>query len=489
MPTLAEKIAALKEKIVSLKDNLVVATDAFGASPDDETLLAEVEELSTQIEKQETTLAAFAKAEKALAESAKPVDQPNTPNAPNIAPNLKLFRDPKVGGEIMWKHATAKLLAHVEKKPVEQVIAERYADDQRVKATFEHNVIIKSAVNPATTFVPAWAGALVREDTRGFMEALTEVSVAAALAGRVGALDFAGANSIKIPFENPLAATPTEPAWVGEGGVIPLTSFSFGSLTLNPYKLAAITTMTREIVDRSTPAIEGIVQNLLRKAYAKVVDQALLALVAPAIANVRPASLYHGVAALPPSAGTGDENVRGDIQSLLAALAAAGLGQNPVLIANKLDMLSAGMMVNAFGEFLFKADVASNNLLSFPVISSGHVPLHQLGMVDASYIAMALGSIDFDVSDVATVVEANADATPPTQADDGTGAVPGTPGVVMRNAGIDAGGAGAGGAAAAGYNARSLWQTYSLGIRMVSETSWGKLNPAAAQHIDATDWA
>lgn len=483
MPTLAEKIVAAEAELVTLKDGLVSATDALEGAPDEESLLAQVEELTDQVEKKTAHVAALKKAESALASRAQRTDPVN---APAVIPHLRQLRDPKKGGEIMWKHATAKLLAYVEKKPVEQIIAERYDDDERVKATYEHNMILKTAVNPAMTTVPAWAGALVREDTRGFMEALTEVSVAAALASRVNALDFAGANSIKIPYENPLAATPTEPAWVGEGGVIPLTSFSFGSLTLNPYKLAAITTMTREIVDRSTPAIEGIVQNLLRKAYAKVVDQALLALVAPAVVNVRPASLYHGVAATTAGAGTGDENVRADVLALLSKLAAAGLGANPVLIGNKLDFLSAGMMVNAMGEFLFKSDVASNNLMGIPIIGSGHVPLHQLGIVDADYVAMALGAIEFDVSDVATVTEANADATPPTQSVDFTGALA-TAGQVGVNAGIKVGPQA--GAGAAGVTTRSLWQTYSLGIRMVAETSWGKLNPAAAQYIAATDWA
>jgi hypothetical protein len=94
----------------------------------------------------------------------------------------------------MWKHATAKLLAHVERKPVEQVIAERYADDERVKATWDF--VEKTAVNPAMTTVPAWAGALVREDTRGFIESIAEVSVAAALASRASNFSFDGANSI-----------------------------------------------------------------------------------------------------------------------------------------------------------------------------------------------------------------------------------------------------------------------------------------------------
>lgn len=486
MPGLAEKIIAAEAALTATKDALVEATDLLEAAPEEEELLAQVEELSTTAEKQANTVEALRRAEKALANRATPVEE-GAPTAPAYAPNLKNFRDIKKGGELMWKHATAKLIAFVEKKPVQQVFEERYADDQRVKASYDHvQIMLKSAVAPALTTVPAWAGALVREDTRGFMEALTEVSVVSALASRVDTFDFGGANSVKIPYENPLAANPTEPAWVGEGGVIPLTSFSFGSLVLNPYKLAAIATMSREIVDRSTPAIEGVVQRLLQKAYAKVLDLAFLNSAIAAVPNVRPASPFYGVTPVVASDfGTSDENIRGDVLALLTALANAGLGTNPVLIGNKLDFLGAGMVVNAMGEFLYKEEINGGNLLGIPVISSGHVPAHRLGMIDADYIAMALGGIDFDVSDVATVSEANADTTPPTQATGAAGAV-GTAGQVPVQGGIPI--AGGVGAAMAGVTSRSLWQTYSLGIRLVSHLSWGKTNPAAAQYIAATDW-
>jgi len=348
--------------------------------------------------------------------------------------------------------------------------------------------IEKTAINPAMTTVPAWAGALVREDTRGFIESLVMTSVAAGLAPSTVSLDFDGFGGIKIPVEDPLPATPTEPAWVGEGGAIPLTAFSFGSQTINPYKLAAISTMSREIVDRSNPSIEQIIQNSLRKAYSKVLDQALITSTITAIANVRPAALTNGIAALVPGAGAPDANVRADIYKLLAALTAAGLGQRPVLMVNNLDLLGARMLVNAMGEFVFRDELANGTLLSIPVVASGHVPKGTVIMADGAYVATAFGAIDFNVSDVATVTEANADATPPTQADDGTGAA-GVAGVVPVNAGIGVAGASAGGAAAAGYSARSLWQTYSLGIRMVAVTSWAKLNAQAVQWMQNVIWA
>jgi HK97 family phage major capsid protein len=489
--SLSERIKAQEAELVRLKDHLTEATTALEAAPDEEALLGTVEELTTKVEAQTKTVDALKKAEKALASRAQPVNSPGGVQAPAIAPNLKNFRDPKKGGELLWKHATVAILAHVERKTVDQVLAERYSDDDRVAETFRLTKMLvnKTAVAPAMTTVPAWAGALVREDTRGFIESLTEVSVAARFAALSSNFSFDGFGSIKIPTENPLAATPTEPAWVGEGGVIPLVGFGFGSISMHPYKLAAISTMTQEIVNRSTPAIEAVVENLLRKAYAKVLDNALLNPAITAIANVRPASLTNGVTPVTAGAGDADENVRADVLALLTKLTAAGLGERPVLMANNLNILGARMMVNAMGEFLYAADLGNGNLFSIPVIASGHVPLNRLVMADAAQVATAFGAIDFNVSDVATITEANADGTAPTQAEGTAGAI-GTAGTVPgATGGIEVAKDGAAAAHAAGYTARSLWQTYSLGIRMIAETSWGKTNPEAVQFIDAVKWA
>jgi HK97 family phage major capsid protein len=469
---LAERIVAAETALVTSKDSLNAAVKALEAAPNEESLLMQVEELTGSVEKQTTTIGALRKAEKALASRAAPAGTEGGPGAPAIIPNMNHLRTPKGGGELMWKHATAKLLAHVEKKSVDQVIEERYPDDNRVKATLDF--ISKSAEQIAVTSVPSWAGELVQEDVRGFMGQLTDVSVAAQLITFVQNFDFGGYGSIKIPNADPIGNELTEPAWVGEGGVIPVTSFGFGSMTLNPYKLAAITTMSKEITTRSTPAIEGIVRELMRNAYAKVVDHAILTPTINAVAGVRPASPFYGVTPLVPAAGLPEENVRADILTLLKAMTVNKLGQRPVLIANNLNVLSAGMMVNVMGDFLYKTELNANRLLGLPKVSSGHVPLDMLAALDGAFIAMALGGIEFDVSDVATITEANADGTPPSQA------LPGEAGRVGPNGGLAVG--------AAGVQSRSLWQTYSLGIRMVAHLSWGKTNPNAAQFMTGINW-
>jgi HK97 family phage major capsid protein len=495
---IGKKIEVAETDLVESKDELVAAMKALEEAPEDEELMEHVEELTSAVEAKQTKVAQLKRAEQLLMKRAEPVrpvkqdsDDDGTPAAPHISkkPSWVPKAAKEEAGDLVFKHAVIDFLSFAERRTPAEIIKERYGDDERVPHTYlaSKALVRKSAVNPAMTTNAAWAGALVAEDTRGFITSMEEVSVAAALAARTQSFTFDGYGSIKVPVEDPLGAALTEPAWVGEAGVIPLTSFTFSSVTMNPYKLAAITTMSKEIVAYSTPQIEGIIRNSLRKAYAQVLDNALLNPAVTAVAGVRPASLTNGVVALPAGTGAADANIRADIYSLLQAHVTNRLGQNPVLIANNQDILAARMVTNALGEYAFRDELGTGSLLGVPVIASGHVPQGTIIMVDAAYFATAFGAIDFDVSDVATVTEANANTTAPTQANYGTAGAVGAEGgrvEVLGGIGVSTSST----AGAAGYTARSLWQTHSVGIKMVAMTSWQKLNPKAAQLVTGIAW-
>jgi hypothetical protein len=225
-----------------------------------------------------------------------------------------------------------------------------------------------------------------------------------------------------------------------------------------------------------------------------VLDSALLDNGA-AVTGVRPHGLLYdpfaaaAITAIPGTVGGGEDAVRGDIMALVSAMTTARLGARPVLLVNELDRLSASMMVSALSERLFMDDLASGNLMGIPVIASNNVPQHTLVLVDAAYLAMAVDPPMFDVSNVATVVEASADATPPTMNSiTASGAAGATAGQVAADEGIPVSGGG-GGAAAVGATARSLWQTYSIGLRLIAPTSWGVMQPGTVAVSTATTWS
>ena len=162
MSNLTEKIAKSDEDLLAAKDSLVESTKLLEASPDDESLLNEVTELSNKVERATETLTALKKAEAALAAKAEAVSAPKIVQAKHLGST-----DAK---DLHWKHATAKLIAFANKQNVEQVLEERYADQEHVKASFDY--VAKTAVDPAMTTTAGWAQELVQDSTQGFLDTL-----------------------------------------------------------------------------------------------------------------------------------------------------------------------------------------------------------------------------------------------------------------------------------------------------------------------------
>jgi HK97 family phage major capsid protein len=474
MSNLTEKIQAADEDLLKQKDALVNSTSLLEASPDDEVLLNEVTELSNKVEKATDTLSALKKAETALAAKAEAVVAPKVVKSQHLgSPDSK---------DLFFKHATAKMIAFANKQTVDQVLEERYADQSHVKATFDY--VAKTAVDPALTSTSGWAAELVQDSTQGFLETLKTTSVAAALASKSQNLNFGGYNSITIPRRNPLGANPTEPAWVAEASPIPLTQYDFGSETINRYKLAAITTMSKEITQRSTPAIEGLLRSALSESYSVVLDNALLSSLNK-VEGVRPAGLRYNISTAAGDSSGGSEALIQDLKDMLAFFTANRTGSRPVLIMNNLTKLNISMMQSSLSDFLYRDEISSGRILGMEVISSDNVPEDICIMVDADSFVSAMDTPTFDVSEVATVAQNNADATIPTMAGASDGTV-GTAGEVPPSAGAHI--SGSTGAAYAGTVSRSLWQTYSVGIRLLAPTSWAMIRPNSIVERTALTW-
>ena len=474
MSNLTEKIAKSDEDLLAAKDSLVESTKLLEASPDDEALLNEVTELSNKVEKATDTLTALKKAESALAAKAEAVVAPKIVKSQHLgSPDSK---------DLFFKHATAKMIAFANKQTVDQVLEDRYADQSHVKATFDY--VSKTAIDPALTSTEGWAAELVQDSTQGFLDTLKTTSVAAALASKSQNLNFGGYNSITIPRRNPLGSNPTEPAWVAEASPIPLTQYDFGSETINRYKLAAITTMSKEITQRSTPAIEGLLRSALSESYSVVLDNALLSSL-DKVEGVRPAGLRYNISTAAGDSSGGSEALIQDLKDMLAFFTANRTGSRPVLIMNNLTKLNISMMQSSLSDFLYRDEISSGRILGMEVISSDNVPEDLCIMIDADSFVSAMDTPTFDVSEVATVAQNNADATPPTMAANADGTL-GTVGEVPPRAGAHI--SGSTGPAYATTVSRSLWQTYSVGIRLLAPTSWAMIRPNSIVERTALTW-
>ena len=474
---IANKIVAKKERAIQIKDRLTELKAMAEADDAADLTAEEIEEIDTLSDEMEAvgkSVAALEKIELTIAAKALPAK-----------PDFRAPADPvrkEKGGSLLIKLATAKLMAHVNKSPLAEVIGKVYGSDDRVAAVADFYA--KTAVAPATTTEAGWAAELVEDDLQGFLEDLQPVSVYANLRAQGIGLNFGGYNSITIPrravggANNDLSGS-----WVGEGGVIPVKRLTLGSQTLNRYKAAVISTFTEEILQQSTPSIEGIVRGAIMDDTAIALDGALLDS-SNVVAGVRPPGLLFGVT---PTASAGDTaaDIITDMKVLFSAMTAANLGARPVLIMHPDRILGLATVSIASGEFIFKNEINNGTLMGAPVISSANVAADEVHMVDASSFAAANDTPMFNVSDQATLTMANADATAPTQAGDGAGAL-GTAEQVLPGEGINVHEAAT--TANAGYEAVSMYQTYSQAIRMVLPTSWGLIRADAVASLSGVSW-
>ena len=474
MSGIAEKLNAQNERLTAIKDELFILKELMDNT--DENLTDEqMDSVQTLSEEQDSVIKrieSLEKIEQGLAAKAVPVQK--------TAATGGAFPRQEKGGSLLAKAATVKLISHLERKSEDQVLAERYKEDDRVGA------IMKTAVSPANSYTAGWAAELVEQDTGAFLTDLEPVSVFAALRARSIALDFGRAESIKIPRRN-VGDRGVQPAFVGEGGVIPVGQMALGSQTLSRYKVAVISAWTNELAQMSTPQIEALVRQGILDDTAWKLDQALLDAVA-AVNGVRPAGLLNGVT-IGKSEGDTAADIIADLKVLIDAMVSANLGANPALVMNNSRLLGLSTVMNATGSFMFRDEVRSGTLLGVPVITSSNVPSDLVMIVDCNSLAIANASPDFSVSDQTSLTMANADGTAPTQAgaaSDYTGGAIGTEGQVNRQGGLVI--EGATGDSAVGMTALSMYQTNQTAIRMILPTSWGLVRDGAVAAINTVSW-
>lgn len=136
--------------------------------------------------------------------------------------------------------------------------------------------------------------------------------------------------------------------WVGEGKAIPASAASFSDVTLTPLKVAAICTISNELLRDSSPAAEALVRDALLQATAQKVDTTFLSATA-ASAGVSPAGMLNGLGA-GSSAGNDGDGLRADIKALYAGFITAKNASGLVVVMNKGLAKAVQLMVNALGQ-------------------------------------------------------------------------------------------------------------------------------------------
>lgn len=447
--SLADKIKLAEAELVSTKDQLTEATKTLEEDESSEETLALVEELSDKVEKQANSLAAFRRAEQALAQKSTPLDMPRG-NAPGVIKRQSKSSDP---ADLIVKMALIELESSMRHVSKQQVMEERYSGNDEVKAVSDF-LTTKVAQNPAMTTVPAWAGELVQESMGAFMDLLKPMAVLPAL--NLRRYSFDGFGSIKVPMRNGAVSTPNlAGAFRAEGAPIRVGAAALTSKTLTPKSMGVIGTFTDELMTRSTQNFESLLRDFILYDTAAVLDTAFVGAVAGS-ATV-PAGITNGLIAANTavSAGSSVANMQADLKGRLARMASLNLGASPAWIMHPINKIAFAMALTATGQAAFPS-VNSGTLFGAPIITSTNASQTEILLIDQSEIVFAGGTPNFNASSVATIHEEH-----DTPAQIGTA---GTPNVVAAPV-------------------RSLWQTNAHGLRVVWEMDWSVMRAGAVQQV------
>lgn len=244
-------------------------------------------------------------------------------------------------------------------------VAKRSWGDEAAQVQY----LLRAASSPAQITAPTWAGELAHVVTI-FLPSLAPLSAGVQLLARGLQLSFDGAAAIKLPLIAQGAAS-----FVGENKPIPVVQFQTSAgVELTPFKLATITTLTREIMDSSNA--EAIVRQTLSELVANGLDAALFS-VGPGTANQQPPGLLYGVGALTKSTATlKSDAMVDDLATILQAVSRTAGAGDILLIAAPEQAASIKLRY-------LKAP------LDYPLLTSGALPAGSVVAVAANALASA----------------------------------------------------------------------------------------------------
>lgn len=449
-PTISQQIEDRQARLNSAKDQLAELTKDPEHDPE------AANGLVAEIDEQERRLESLKAIEQRL--GLRTVQQPPQEILPPL-PAPTIARRPlgipgkdRSPGDLYANHCVARFLSVATRAPVDQVLAERFPNDENTA------IVTRAAISGATTTTAGWALELVQLGQGQFVNSLMPAQVFPPLAAMGLPLTFGpNAGAIKIPSR---AATPSiGGSFVAESAPIPVRRLGLTSITLYPHKVGGISVFSREIAAYSNPDIESIIRDAIISDTQINIDALLLDNVA--VSTTRPAGLTNGVSTLTATAGGGYAAFLGDMQKLTAPFYAANAGRRLAFLMNPAQR---NQLVFAPGPSGVPFGWSTQFTDMFTVIASTSIAAGAVYMVDAADFVSVTGAPEFDVSEVATV---HMEDTTPLQI--ATGA---------QGSGILA------------TPTQSMFQTAQIAIRMVANVNWAMRRSGMVQFIGSgVSWA
>lgn len=170
--------------------------------------------------------------------------------------------------------------------------------------------------------------------------------------------------------------------WIGENATITKSDFTLDQVSLRPYKLAARTLLSNELLQDATPPVEAYIRRRFGTILAKVEERGILY---GSGAN-RPTGLFDSteVTKNPPGADLGENGDAPTLDNILAMMqafeSANGSISDAVFIMAPRTKYQLLKIKDTEGRYLLEPDFISPNVPRFkgvPIISSTFVPVDQ----------------------------------------------------------------------------------------------------------------
>jgi HK97 family phage major capsid protein len=245
--------------------------------------------------------------------------------------------------------------------------------------------------------------------------------------------------------------------FVGEHKAIPMSAQDYSAVTLTPLKIGALTALSIELVEDSTPDAEQLATNSLVKDCAQLLDSRFFSTTA-ASAGVSPAGMLNGVSAVGASAGTGLNGLITDTEALIQAFITA---KN----TGGLHWVSLPGVARKIADFRNLMGQRVFDTLTEEGGTYDGKPYHTTDNAGAGDLILMKPSDVYKIGDQGLSVDVSTEATlefgnAPTGAGD-------TPTDMSENP-------------------VSLFQAGMIGIRVMRRINWAKRRSGAVQFIDDT---
>jgi hypothetical protein len=294
----------------------------------------------------------------------------------------------------------------------------------------------KASTAPATTTTSGWASQLAATSVVDTLVGLGPASAASELVRRSINLEFGRNYALSIPT---ITQASTDLAFVVEGAALPVRALGLAGATVTPFRCGGIFTFTAELLRHSTPNAITLTRATLNESLGAALDSIMLD--ANAATSSRPAGLRNGAASVSPTAGGGDAAMARDLGLLAAAVSGVG-GLGICFVAHPDEVLK--IILRASGEFLSRFPVLPSNALS-----------------DHTVMAIALPALAIVANPVPRIEEADQATLHMEGASPAAFSTSGTPNVISAPI-------------------RGLWQSDSVGVKLVMEISWALRAAASA---------